>query len=58
MPSGAGHDASAFAAAGVRTGMMFIRNQHGSHNSDEDMKAEDFRAACDVLSHFVVSFRS
>ena len=58
MPSGAGHDAAAFAAAGVRTGMIFIRNQHGSHNSDEGMQPADFEAACNVLIRFIVSFRS
>jgi N-carbamoyl-L-amino-acid hydrolase len=57
MPSGAGHDAAAFAAAGVRTGMVFIRNQHGSHNSDEGMQADDFDAACRLLTEFVVSFQ-
>jgi len=57
MPSGAGHDAAAFAAAGVRTGMVFIRNQHGSHNADEGMMPADFDAACQLLTHFVLSFR-
>ena len=58
MPSGAGHDAAAFAAAGIRTGMVFIRNQHGSHNADEGMKPADFDAACQLLTHFVVSFQA
>ena len=37
MQSGAGHDAATFAQAGVPSGMIFIRNENGSHNPDEDM---------------------
>ncbi len=37
MPSGAGHDAAVFAKMGVPTGMIFVRNDHGSHNSEEAM---------------------
>jgi len=53
MPSGGGHDAAAFAQAGVPSGMLFVRNQHGSHNPKEDMRMEDFAAACAVVSRFV-----
>jgi N-carbamoyl-L-amino-acid hydrolase len=49
MPSGGGHDAVAFAEAGVAAGMLFVRNQNGSHNPHEAMRPEDFAAATNVL---------
>jgi N-carbamoyl-L-amino-acid hydrolase len=49
MPSGGGHDAVAFAQAGVPAGMLFVRNQNGSHNPHEAMRQEDFAAATSVL---------
>jgi beta-ureidopropionase / N-carbamoyl-L-amino-acid hydrolase len=52
MPSGGGHDAAAFAAAGVPAGMVFVRNQNGSHNPHEAMRMEDFAAACAVLTRW------
>jgi len=42
IPSGAGHDASLFANAGIPSGMLFVRNQNGSHNPHEAMDIEDF----------------
>ncbi|MBW8270738.1 Zn-dependent hydrolase [Caldovatus aquaticus] len=53
MPSGGGHDAAAFAQAGVPAGMLFVRNQNGSHNPKEDMRIEDFAAACAVAARWV-----
>jgi beta-ureidopropionase / N-carbamoyl-L-amino-acid hydrolase len=49
VPSGAGHDAAVFAQAGVPTGLLFIRNRHGSHNPREDMDLPDLMAAASVL---------
>lgn len=49
LPSGAGHDAATYAAAGVPTAMLFIRNENGSHNPDEAMRMADFDAALTVL---------
>jgi N-carbamoyl-L-amino-acid hydrolase len=49
MPSGGGHDAAAFAQAGVPAGMLFVRNQNGSHNPHEAMRMEDFTAGCAVM---------
>jgi beta-ureidopropionase / N-carbamoyl-L-amino-acid hydrolase len=49
MPSGAGHDAATFAKIGIPTGMMFIRNEHGSHNPDEAMSLDDFDIAAQAL---------
>jgi N-carbamoyl-L-amino-acid hydrolase len=54
MPSGAGHDAAAFAGAGVPTGMIFIRNTEGSHNARETMDIADFEKASAVLTRFIV----
>ena len=55
MPSGAGHDAAAFAACGVPTGMLFIRNEHGSHNPEEAMDIADFCKASEVLVDFLAT---
>ncbi len=52
MTSGAGHDAAAFAQAGIPAGMLFVRNQNGSHNPKEDMRMQDFAAACAVAMRF------
>ena len=53
VPSGAGHDAAIFANAGVPSGMIFVRNENGSHNPDEAMAIEDFMAGYAVLRRFV-----
>jgi N-carbamoyl-L-amino-acid hydrolase len=50
MASGGGHDAAAFAQAGVPAGMLFVRNQNGSHNPQEAMRFEDFAQACAVMT--------
>jgi N-carbamoyl-L-amino-acid hydrolase len=50
MPSGAGHDAQDFANAGFRTGMIFVRNSHGSHNPNEAMDMADFALGTRVLA--------
>jgi N-carbamoyl-L-amino-acid hydrolase len=49
LPSGAGHDAAIFANAGVPSGMIFIRNDKGSHNPQEAMDMDDFFLGADVL---------
>ena len=49
LPSGAGHDAAVFVHAGIPTAMVFIRNEHGSHNPREAMQMADFMAATKVL---------
>lgn len=56
MPLGspASHDSAAFAAAGVPIAMLFVRNEHGSHNPQEAMEIDDFLAACTVLADWVV----
>jgi beta-ureidopropionase / N-carbamoyl-L-amino-acid hydrolase len=49
MPSGAGHDAAVFAKMGIPTGMIFVRNDHGSHNPDESMSLDDFEVAAGAM---------
>lgn len=55
MPSGAGHDSSVFANAGVPSGMIFVRNDKGSHNPHESMDYDDFFRATDVLGGAMLS---
>lgn len=50
LASGAGHDAANFAHAGVPTAMIFVRNNHGSHNPDEAMDFADFALAGRLLA--------
>jgi acetylornithine deacetylase/succinyl-diaminopimelate desuccinylase-like protein len=52
LPSGAGHDAGILAAAGVPTGMLFVRSLAGgvSHSPDEHSSADDIALAIDVLA--------
>jgi N-carbamoyl-L-amino-acid hydrolase len=49
MASGAGHDAAVFAKMGIPTGMIFVRNEHGSHNPEEAMALDDFSIAAQAL---------
>ena len=51
--SGGGHDCAVFADQGVKSAMLFIRNDGGSHNSEESMEMADFEKAADVLSDFL-----
>ena len=56
MPSGAGHDAAVFAKVGIPSAMIFVPNDHGSHNPEEAMALEDFavgtRALLGLLREF------
>jgi di/tripeptidase len=52
MASGGGHDAAAFVQAGIPAGMIFVRNQNGSHNPHEAMRMDDFAAACAVVTRW------
>lgn len=51
LPSGAGHDCATFSWQGVSSAMLFIRNQNGSHNPDEDMQLPDFAQTVRVLTY-------
>jgi acetylornithine deacetylase/succinyl-diaminopimelate desuccinylase-like protein len=44
------HDANNFAASGVPTGMILVRNRNGSHNPHEAMETNDLMAAVDTLA--------
>ncbi len=54
LGSPASHDAAAFAAAGVPIAMLFVRNEHGSHNPREAMELEDLLDACAVLAAWTI----
>lgn len=58
MASGGGHDAAVFANAGVRSAMVFVRNQNGSHNPDEAMEIEDFLVGASILYEHLRENRS
>jgi N-carbamoyl-L-amino-acid hydrolase len=55
LGSPASHDAAAFAAVGVPIGMIFVRNENGSHNPREAMTIDDFLAGVSLLTWFLVS---
>ena len=55
LGSPASHDAAAFAACGVRMGLIFVRNANGSHNAHEAMTIEDFLDGTAVLTEWLVS---
>jgi N-carbamoyl-L-amino-acid hydrolase len=55
LASGAGHDAAIFANAGVPAAMVFVRNEHGSHNPREAMDFEDFLAGAAVLQALLLT---
>ena len=52
LASGAGHDAGILAAAGVDSGMLFVRSLNGgvSHSPDELSSQEDIELAVEVLT--------
>jgi N-carbamoyl-L-amino-acid hydrolase len=53
--SPASHDAAAFGAAGVPMGMIFVRNENGSHNPFESMGIEDFLDGSTVMIQWVAA---
>ena len=55
MPLGspASHDAANFAAAGIPTGLLLIRNAHGSHNPREAMDVADMMAAAATFAEWL-----
>ena len=58
MPSGGGHDAVAFAQAGVPSALLFVRNQNGSHSPAEAMRMEDFASATAVIMRWLIDRES
>ncbi len=57
LPSGAGHDAAVFANAGIPSAMVFIRNEHGSHNPHEAMDMQDFLLGTRLLMCSLSEYR-
>jgi N-carbamoyl-L-amino-acid hydrolase len=55
LGSPASHDSAAFAESGIPIAMLFVRNEHGSHNPMEAMEIDDFLAACTVLADWVAA---
>lgn len=58
IASGGGHDAAAFVQAGIPAGMVFVRNQNGSHSPREAMRMEDFAAGVAVLTRWAADAAS
>jgi beta-ureidopropionase / N-carbamoyl-L-amino-acid hydrolase len=56
MPSGAGHDAAVFAHVGIPSAMIFVRNEHGSHNPAEAMSMNDFAIGARALMGLLMDF--
>jgi len=54
LASGAGHDAANFALAGIPSAMIFVRNDHGSHNRDEAMDPDDFASGARLLAALLI----
>jgi N-carbamoyl-L-amino-acid hydrolase len=54
LGSPASHDAAAFGAAGVPMGMIFVRNENGSHNPHEAMTLDDFMTGSTLLAQFLL----
>ncbi len=51
LPTGAGHDAGVFSAAGIPTAMLFVRNPTGvSHSPAEHAEMDDCLAGVDALA--------
>jgi N-carbamoyl-L-amino-acid hydrolase len=52
LASGAGHDAMVLAAAGVPTGLLFVRSlaDGASHCPEEETSGDDVALAVDVLA--------
>ncbi|WP_433163392.1 allantoate amidohydrolase [Kribbella sp. CA-247076] len=51
LPTGAGHDAGVFSAAGIPTAMLFVRNPTGiSHSPAEFAEPDDCLAGVDALA--------
>jgi N-carbamoyl-L-amino-acid hydrolase len=53
LGSPASHDAANFAAAGIPTGLLLIRNANGSHNPREAMATEDLMAAAATFAEWL-----
>lgn len=55
LGSPASHDAATFAQAGVPMGMIFVRNENGSHNPAEAMDVADLMHGIGVLAGWMAT---
>ncbi|PCI85228.1 MAG: Zn-dependent hydrolase [Hyphomicrobiales bacterium] len=53
--SGGGHDSAVFAGKNIPTGMIFIRNQNGSHNPQEAMKINDLLVGTSIIFTYLTA---
>jgi beta-ureidopropionase / N-carbamoyl-L-amino-acid hydrolase len=54
LPTGAGHDAGVLTAAGIRSGMLFVRNPTGvSHSPAEHADQDDCLAGVEALARVI-----
>ena len=53
--SPASHDGASFAECGVPIGMIFVRNENGSHNPHEAMEIDDFLDGAAVMTHWLMT---
>lgn len=53
--SPASHDGASFAECGVPMGMIFVRNENGSHNPYEAMEIDDFLDGAAVMTHWLMT---
>jgi N-carbamoyl-L-amino-acid hydrolase len=59
LPTGAGHDAGVLAAAGIRSGMLFVRNPTGvSHSPAEHAERGDCLAGVEALARVIEDLAS
>jgi N-carbamoyl-L-amino-acid hydrolase len=59
LPTGAGHDAGVLAAAGIRSGMLFVRNPTGvSHSPAEHADRDDCLAGVGALARVIQDLAS
>jgi N-carbamoyl-L-amino-acid hydrolase len=45
-----------FAKLGIPTAMIFVRNEHGSHNPQEAMSLDDFAVGTRTLMGLLMNF--
>jgi beta-ureidopropionase / N-carbamoyl-L-amino-acid hydrolase len=45
-----------FAKVGIPSAMIFVRNEHGSHNPEEAMNLDDFAAGTCALLGLLMNF--
>ena len=54
LASPASHDTATFTVAGVPSGMLFVRNENGSHNPYEAMEIDDFLETSAIMTGWLI----